>query len=182
MSHSFAGCASMARFTFRTSARRTNSQRWVRRRLAHLLRRSPSSAGGTHWSTDRTSRRGAPLHPGADQAPRNLRRPSGHRHRERAAVPRTQGVAWSSRQRQVKFLGVIASSPTDIQPVLDAIAESAARLCDATTRSIYRVDGDISSLRGTLRIHADPTDSSRINRVAYAGRSRLARSANDSHP
>ena len=30
------------------------------------------------------------------------------------------------------ILGVIASSPTDIQPVLEAIAESATRLCDAT--------------------------------------------------
>ena len=29
MSHSFAGCASMARFTFPTSARRTNFQCWV---------------------------------------------------------------------------------------------------------------------------------------------------------
>ncbi|HEX4989849.1 MAG TPA: hypothetical protein VFW91_13780, partial [Candidatus Binatia bacterium] len=29
------------------------------------------------------------------------------------------------------ILGVIASSPTDIQPVLDVVAENAARLCDA---------------------------------------------------
>ena len=29
-----------------------------------------------------------------------------------------------------EILGVIASSPTDIQPVLDAVAENAARLCD----------------------------------------------------
>ena len=53
------------------------------------LGRSPSSAGGTHWSTGRTSHRGAPLHPGADQAARNLRRPGGDRHRERAAVQRS---------------------------------------------------------------------------------------------
>ena len=59
--------------------------------LAHLVGRSPSSAGGIHWSTARTSHRGATLHPGADQTARNLRRPSGHRYRERAVVPRTKG-------------------------------------------------------------------------------------------
>src|SRR5215467_13936537 len=31
-----------------------------------------------------------------------------------------------------KILGVIASSPTNIQPVLDVVAENAARLCEAT--------------------------------------------------
>ncbi len=42
-----------------------------------------------------------------------------------------------------EILGVIASSPTDIQPVLDAVAENAARLCEATDAQITRVDGDV---------------------------------------
>jgi GAF domain-containing protein len=42
-----------------------------------------------------------------------------------------------------EILRVIASSPTDIQPVLDAVAESAARLCDAPSAVIHRIDGNI---------------------------------------
>jgi GAF domain-containing protein len=42
-----------------------------------------------------------------------------------------------------QILGVIASSPTDIQPVLDAVAESAARLCDAPSAVIHRVEGNV---------------------------------------
>ena len=41
-----------------------------------------------------------------------------------------------------EILGVIASSPTDIQPVLDTVAENAARLCDAKDAIIRLVDGD----------------------------------------
>jgi signal transduction histidine kinase len=41
-----------------------------------------------------------------------------------------------------EILGVIASSPTDIQPVLDAVAENAARLCDAIDGVISRPEGD----------------------------------------
>ena len=41
-----------------------------------------------------------------------------------------------------EILGVIASSPTDIQPVLDAVAENAARLSGSDDAVIYRVDGD----------------------------------------
>jgi GAF domain-containing protein len=43
----------------------------------------------------------------------------------------------------IEILRVISSSPTDIQPVLDAIAESAARLCEASDVLIRRVDGDM---------------------------------------
>src|SRR5215475_530084 len=41
-----------------------------------------------------------------------------------------------------EILGVIASSPTDIQPVLDVVAENAARLCESLEAQIFRVEGD----------------------------------------
>ena len=91
--------------------------------LAHFLSRSPSSARGTYWDTGRTSHRGASLHAGADQTPGNFRRPSGDRDRECAAVPGTQGVIGAA-DGDERDLGVIASSPTDIQPVLDTIARA----------------------------------------------------------
>jgi two-component system, NtrC family, sensor kinase len=42
-----------------------------------------------------------------------------------------------------EILRVISHSPTDVQPVLDAVAESAARLCGAIDAIIQRVDGGI---------------------------------------
>src|SRR5262244_2773958 len=42
-----------------------------------------------------------------------------------------------------EILGVIASSPTDIQPVLDTMAEYSARLCGALFSSVYRYDGEL---------------------------------------
>ena len=41
-----------------------------------------------------------------------------------------------------EILGVIASSPTNLQPVLETVATNAARLCDAADAVVYRVDGD----------------------------------------
>ncbi|MGZ8263619.1 MAG: GAF domain-containing protein [Burkholderiales bacterium] len=41
-----------------------------------------------------------------------------------------------------EILRIIASSPSDIQPVLDAVAKNAARLCDTDDAAIRLVDGD----------------------------------------
>jgi GAF domain-containing protein len=45
-----------------------------------------------------------------------------------------------------EILRVISSSPTDLQPVMDTVAENAARVCGATDSSIFRVDGDVLRL------------------------------------
>src|SRR5512132_3300383 len=44
------------------------------------------------------------------------------------------------------ILGMIASSPTELQPVLDAIVESTARLCGAEDAAVRLVDGDVLRL------------------------------------
>ena len=43
-----------------------------------------------------------------------------------------------------EILGVIANSPTDLQPVLEAVAASAARLCDANDAIIHRHDAELA--------------------------------------
>jgi GAF domain-containing protein len=41
-----------------------------------------------------------------------------------------------------KILQVISASPSDVQPVLDTVAASAARLCGSSDAEIFRRDGD----------------------------------------
>ena len=41
------------------------------------------------------------------------------------------------------ILRMIARAPTDLQAVLDSIAERAAKLCDAADAVVWRVDGDV---------------------------------------
>ncbi len=41
-----------------------------------------------------------------------------------------------------EILRVISTSPTNLQPVLEAVVKSAARFCAAPDASIFRLDGD----------------------------------------
>jgi PAS domain S-box-containing protein len=73
-----------------------------------------------------------------------------------------------------EILQVISSSPTDVQPVLDAVAANAARLCEAEDVSILEVDGGmfrVAAFRGAsqLQVFAGLP----FNRDSVAGRSML---------
>jgi GAF domain-containing protein len=76
-----------------------------------------------------------------------------------------------------EILHVISDSPTDLQAVLDAVAASAARLCDSVDAQIFRVDGMM------LRIAASygqipkttPAEGRPIGRGSVNGRAVLDR-------
>ena len=72
-----------------------------------------------------------------------------------------------------EVLGVISSSPTDLEPVFETIVESAARLCEAYDVAIWHLDGD--QLR--LVAHHGPiaVESLPLIRGTVAGRTVLDR-------
>ena len=148
MSHSFTGCASTARSTFPTSVRRTNFQFGYasaasRTFLGVPLRQQGELIGAL--SARRIEVR--PFTPAqiklletfADQAVIAL---------ENVRLFQELKESLEQQTATSEILGVIASSPTDIQPVLDTVAENAARLCDANDASIVRVDGNVLATSG----------------------------------
>src|SRR5262245_40315897 len=65
--------------------------------------------------------------------------------REKAKRTKAEAAARQAHEQQTaaaEILRVISNSPGDIQPVLDAVTTSAARLCEAQDVSVLRRDGD----------------------------------------
>ena len=62
-----------------------------------------------------------------------------------ANVRRAQATQEALEQQRAtsQILRVISRSPTDVQPVFDAIAENASRLCDAPFCHVFRFDGTL---------------------------------------
>jgi hypothetical protein len=111
----------------------------------------------------------------------------------RAAGARTSPRSDASKRRQLEkrlaealeqqtatshILRVISGSPTDLQPVLDAVAESSGRVCGAHDSLIFRIDGDVLRLvatRGPLPVSLAIGDTVPITDASVAGRAVVER-------
>jgi signal transduction histidine kinase/HAMP domain-containing protein len=67
---------------------------------------------------------------------------------EQRVVERTRELSEALEQQTAtaEILRVISSSPTDVQPVFEAIVRSAVRLCDANSGRVFRFDGRLISV------------------------------------
>jgi signal transduction histidine kinase len=72
--------------------------------------------------------------------------------KSRAALEKELSEALEQQTATSEVLRVISSSPTDIQPVLDAVVASAAHLCEARNADLWLRDGEI----GVCRVRSGP--------------------------
>src|SRR5262249_31405557 len=60
-----------------------------------------------------------------------------------------------------EILRVISASPTDAQPVFDAIAQSAMRRCEGNFANVVRYDGELLHLAAYARVSVEGVDAMR---------------------
>jgi signal transduction histidine kinase len=89
---------------------------------------------------------------------------------EQKVQDRTRELSESLEQQTAtsEILRVISGSPTDLQPVLDTVAENAARVCGATDATVYRIIGD--TLEPAAKYGRIRADAIRIGRGSVTGR------------
>src|SRR5262249_790413 len=79
-------------------------------------------------------------------------------------IKRERDEALEQQAATSEVLRVISRSPSDVQPVFDMIAESAARLCEAQFCFVYRFDGQLLHFVAHRSLTAEVLE---INRRAY---------------
>ena len=103
---------------------------------------------------------------------------------ERKVEERTHELQNSLEQQTAisEILRVISASPTDVQPVLDAVAERAAHLCAAPFARIMLIDGALLQPaaeywegRLTKELNWAPTTAVPLDRTSLTGRAALDR-------
>ncbi|HSL50164.1 MAG TPA: ATP-binding protein [Candidatus Deferrimicrobiaceae bacterium] len=99
---------------------------------------------------------------------------------ERKVEERTHELSEALEQQTAtaEILGVISSSPTDIQPVMAAMVESAARLCDAQNAQIFQIEGPLMRLvarHGPVKSSLEAGEARPLTRGSVSGRVALDR-------
>ena len=99
---------------------------------------------------------------------------------ERKVAERTAELreALERQTATAEILRVISSSPTDLQPVMDAVGAYAARLCEAHNADIFKVEGEVVRLvarHGTVTTSLRVGEARAITRGSVSGRAILER-------
>jgi GAF domain-containing protein len=97
--------------------------------------------------------------------------------RDQLAIECAENAALRERETATaELLRIIASSPTDLQRVLDTIATSAATLCEATNGSVWRiVDGELHNVASLGRARSRLGDVFPVSRGSVTGRAVVER-------
>jgi signal transduction histidine kinase/DNA-binding response OmpR family regulator/putative methionine-R-sulfoxide reductase with GAF domain len=99
--------------------------------LTRVAKKKPVPRRAAPRATTATSR-AAPA-PAASKKPADTRK----------ELERLLAEALEQQTATSEILRVISSSPTDVQPVFDVIAEHAVKLCDGHLAGVYRFDGEL---------------------------------------